>query len=53
MKYKYFTVVLLAILTLSGCASVREIPDKTPCTGFIKTNGDCIGKPINTNGREV
>ena len=50
MKYKYLVALLAAVL-LSGCASIKEIPDKTPCTGFIKTNGDCFGKPINHHVR--
>ena len=50
MMYKHL-VTLLAIMLLSGCAAIAQVPDKTPCTGLIKTNGDCIGKPINATTR--
>jgi len=46
-------VAALATLPLLGCQSVPSIPDQTPCTGFIKSGGDCIGKPINTRLRSA
>ena len=47
MKIRLVSAMLAACMALTGCASVMSIPDKAPCTGLIKTNGDCIGQSIN------
>lgn len=53
MKYKLFVPLLAVVVVLSGCASLMPVSDKSPCKGFVKTNGDCIAHPINTKAKEV
>ncbi len=40
-------MLIIVYALLHGCASVTQLPDKAPCTGFVKTNTDCIGTAIN------
>ena len=50
------TLILAFILAVSGlfggCNTVPDIPDKTPCTSFIRASGGepppCRTVPINT-----
>ena len=45
---KLALALALGASLLSGCSSVPEISDKTPCTGYVPAGGDCIAVPINT-----
>jgi len=50
MERFLITVIMIVIMTLTvSCATVPEVPDRGPCTDFIKagTKGDCVGTPIN------
>lgn len=50
-RYTIRLLLLCAAVLLGGCASnnVPNIPDKSPCTGYIKAGGTnpCVVVPIN------
>jgi hypothetical protein len=51
---KLWTLSIILSLSglLGGCNTVREIPDKTPCTRFIRASTieppPCLATPVNT-----